>query len=113
MVTPTQLEAALTEYASLEHGWNSYDAAPIAPAAIEVARAFARDTTGIPWDCVPTTLGGVQLEIHQYGYDMEIEVKPDGTTWECFYAPLHTDAFKEVESATCAEALAFVREVAG
>ena len=103
-MTQAELEAALAEYATLARGWNSYGAGPIAPAAIEAARTFARETTSIPWSAVPLSSGGVQLEVHQRGYDLEIEVKADGETWECFYAPISSTIFTEIEDATYAGA---------
>ena len=54
----------------LKAGWDSYGAPAIAPEAVAAAQGF---------DVVPTSAGGVQLEWHRHGCDLEIEWGPDGT----------------------------------
>jgi len=55
---------------ALEPGWNSYGGNPITPAAIECLKGFY---------VVPLGDGGIQLETHQDGWDIEIGIGPDGT----------------------------------
>ena len=61
----------------LGRNWDSYGAAPIDPANVEVAlrilsRIKRKDT---PPPCVvPTSRGGIQLEWHLRGIDLEIEI---------------------------------------
>ena len=59
---------------ALEANWNSYGALPIAPSAVATVEQFAT---------VPTNHGGINLEIHRNGYDIEIEIGPDGKIVSC------------------------------
>ena len=54
----------------LPENWNSYGALPISGAAIKAAESMS---------IVPTCNGGVQLEWHINGHDIEIEFAQDGT----------------------------------
>lgn len=54
---------------ALEANWDSYGAPMIASAAIATVERFAT---------VPTSEGGIQLEIHKDGYDIEILIGHDG-----------------------------------
>ena len=58
----------------LKTDWNSYGSKPITDAAISTIESFA--TT-------PTNQGGIQLEIHRDGYDIEIEIDADGRIVNC------------------------------
>jgi hypothetical protein len=64
----------------LEPGWDSYGAKRIDPEAVEsarqVIRAIARPDTPAP-SIVPTSSGGVQIEWHTRGIDLEIELQPN------------------------------------
>jgi hypothetical protein len=65
----------------LPAGWNSYRARPIAAQAVWGALQLLRYT--MPLDApkpavVPTVRGGVQLEWHARGVDLEVEALPDG-----------------------------------
>ncbi len=57
-------------------GWDSYGSPPVDPncvaAAINVAFRILRDDSPIP-SVVPTSRGGLQLEWHRGGVDLEIE----------------------------------------
>lgn len=57
--------------ANLKEDWDSYGSCKISPLAIIAAKRIA---TG--WQAVPMNGGGVQLEIHVPGG--EIEIGPDG-----------------------------------
>ena len=61
-------------------GWDGYDAEPLDERAVEAARRFLR----YAWDAVPTNDGGVQLERHDSGLDMEISWTPEGALDEVF-----------------------------
>lgn len=59
----------LTSFLSLKPGWDTYRAKPITGAAIKTAEALR---------AVPVAHGGVQIEMHAGGMDIEIEIHPDG-----------------------------------
>ncbi len=54
---------------ALEEDWDSYGAVPIAVAALETLAGFS---------VVPCSSGGIQLEVHRDGYDIEIEIDAVG-----------------------------------
>ena len=54
---------------ALPFNWDSYGAKQITPEAMAMVDAVA---------VVPCCHGGDQLEIHRDGYDIEIEIGPDG-----------------------------------
>jgi len=63
----------------LPHGWNSYNAAPITEAAITSAeRLIDMLRTSLP-AIVPRSCGGIQIEWHEQGMNVEIEIDADGT----------------------------------
>lgn len=64
----------------LKPGWDSYNAKPIDPRCIEKAFQLWREASG-PWIVVPCTNGGVQLEQHRDGLDIEINISPALETW--------------------------------
>lgn len=53
----------------LKKNWDSYGAVPIAIASIVTIESIS---------IVPTSIGGLQLEIHKDGFDLEMEVSPTG-----------------------------------
>ena len=55
---------------ALKPNWDSYGAPRISRDAISTIEHFA---------AVPCSDGGIQLEIHRDGFDIEIVVGPDGT----------------------------------
>ena len=69
------LAARRSEFASrlaempTEHDWDSYGAHPTTEAALDTAYAI---------EPVPTVNGGIQVEVHRRGFDLEIEIAPDG-----------------------------------
>lgn len=76
---PEWLSAAASELVGLLHlapNWDSYGAHPIAPgqvvSALRVLTSIMKDETPPP-TIVPTNRGGVQLEWHTRGFDLEIE----------------------------------------
>ena len=100
---PERLVQALeraSELLQLRKGWNSYDAEPVSDAAFERTIEFLTTylVEGVVGPVlVPTVRGGVQLEWHRGGVDIEVDVGPDGSvswcvddrrTGEDFEAPL-------------------------
>ena len=67
---------ALAELLWLPADWDSYGALPVDPAHVhtmlEVLALVMRDDTPVPSVC-PTNRGGVQVEWHERGIDLEIE----------------------------------------
>jgi hypothetical protein len=57
------------ELLRLPDNWNGYGAKRITEAAISTLGSFA---------AVPTAVGGITLEVHRDGLDIEIEIGPDG-----------------------------------
>lgn len=55
-------------------GWDSYGAAPLDDRAVDAVRAFL----SWRWAVVPINSGGLQLERHDSGCDLEIEFGADG-----------------------------------
>lgn len=57
------------ELKSLKKGWDSYNGHSISHQAIRVVEELA---------VVPRSAGGLQLEIHRDGFDIEIMISPKG-----------------------------------
>lgn len=71
---------ALVELLALPENWNGYGAQvierPVVPVVLNfLAYVFAEGTPPLP-DLVPTIDGGVQLEWHVGGFDLEVEFSP-------------------------------------
>lgn len=66
--------AALRQMCFLEPNWDSYGAARIEPRAIERAIILLDSLAG-DWTPVPMSDGGVQLERHDEGFDIEITIR--------------------------------------
>lgn len=62
-------DARIDSLAALEQNWNSYGAPPPTLEALRVLRCL---------HVMPTNDGGVQIEWHCNGQDVEIEVGPNG-----------------------------------
>jgi hypothetical protein len=69
MSVPLLSEDWKQQLLALETGWDSYKARPITQAAIETLGQFS---------VVPCSSGGIQFEIHRDGFDIEIEIDPNG-----------------------------------
>ena len=67
---------SLVELLELEPNWDSYGALAVDPwrvnAMLEVLALVMRDDTPVPTVC-PTSKGGVQVEWHERGIDLEME----------------------------------------
>lgn len=59
----------------LKAGWDGYSAKPIDPRCIDRAAVLWGQVSG-DWQVVPCADGGVQLEQHRDGLDIEITVSP-------------------------------------
>lgn len=82
--------ARLQSFMKLERGWDSYDAAPINPLPVMIGIIMQTAPA-----VVPLSNGGVQMEWHRDGWDIELEITPDGCAILDFLAPavpLATDA---------------------
>lgn len=62
----------------LKANWNSYGAPPIDERCIQKAYELWRQLSG-EWQVVPCNDGGVQLEQHREGFDIEITVSRAAT----------------------------------
>jgi hypothetical protein len=76
-----ETEETLQGFATLPQGWDSYGAKLIErhaiDSAIELLRRIVQPDTPKP-AVVPTNRGGVQIEWHTRGVDLEIEITPRG-----------------------------------
>ena len=66
---------------ALPRGWNSYDASPVSDSALRRTVEFLVEYVAVGFDLpvvVPTVHGGLQLEWHCNGVDIEVEVASDG-----------------------------------
>ena len=74
------------ELQQLPRGWNSHGAEPVSDTAfrqtIEFLTAYMVGDVAVPV-LVPTVRGGLQLEWHRRGVDIEVEVNPDGSVSWC------------------------------
>lgn len=87
---PSWFPAAVDDFRrllQLPENWDTYGAAPIAAEAVAAAAALllrtASGDTPKP-SVVPTVDGGVQLEWHRHGIDLEVEIRPTGE-YSAFY----------------------------
>jgi len=69
MAAPTLGGPWRAELSWLVEGWDNDDGKPITSAAIHTIESFAT---------VPVSDGGIQLEIHRDGFDIEICIGADG-----------------------------------
>ena len=69
----------------LKDNWDSYGGKPITELALVGADLLLKALSGIqavePFIC-PCSNGGLQLEWHRNGYDLEIEISPEGQVSE-------------------------------
>ena len=73
---------SVTNLLRMPFGWDSYSAKPIDPRSAKVALYFLADLIGKQASApqiVPTVSGGIQLEWHQNGIDLEIEISASGS----------------------------------
>jgi hypothetical protein len=76
-----QIVQTIDELLALEEDWDSYGANRISPKACErtlaLLDAIMTDDTAAP-QVAPLSCGGIQLEWHQDGYDIEIGIQDEG-----------------------------------
>ena len=76
-MTSVQAYERLTSFADLKEGWDSYSGKPISPEAIDWAKILLV-RLGPGWIPIPCSDGGVQLEFHEQGIDIEIGIQKSG-----------------------------------
>lgn len=59
----------VSDLSKLPEGWNGDGGSKITQAAMDTLSSFA---------VVPTSSGGIQLEVHRDGFDIEIEIGANG-----------------------------------
>jgi hypothetical protein len=69
MAAPKIGEDWVEKLLRLKANWDGYHAEPINLSAIETVKGFS---------VVPKSDGGVQLETHRDGFDIEIDISSDG-----------------------------------
>jgi len=78
---------ALIRYAQMDEGWDSYSAPPLKRDAglfaLEILNSVMRPRTPLP-QVVPSSVGGVQLEWHEKGVDLELHVTAP-YEWELWF----------------------------
>ena len=72
-----ELMALFRRLAGLRTGWDSYGAHALSPVAVQRAIVLMRADLPVP-AVVPTRAGGIQMEWHRHGIDVEINVPPTG-----------------------------------
>lgn len=84
---------ALRKLTQLSPGWDSYRARPTSTRAAAVARELLRrtmqDETPVP-SIVPMSQGGIQLEWHLRGMNIEVTVPPTGSPVEVWCEDLQS-----------------------
>ena len=72
-----EVQGHLLKYAKMQEGWDSYGAPPVGwdtgMFALSVLNDVMRTRTPIP-QVVPSAAGGVQLEWHEKGIDLELHI---------------------------------------
>jgi hypothetical protein len=86
-----EVQSRLLQYAKMPKGWDSYGAPPVGwdagMFALSILSDVMRTRTPIP-QVVPSSAGGVQLEWHQKGIDLELHIT---RPYECeFWFQDHT-----------------------
>lgn len=90
--TLIELDRIAAEPSLRQHGWDTYGSEPLDDRAIAAARTFLR----YPWNVVPCPGGGIQLEMHASGFDIELEFAADGSV-ESAYAEVASSQASEGE----------------
>lgn len=78
-------ESRLDDLSELKENWNTYGAPPIDPRSILSARKLFRSIC-----VIPTTRGGIQIDSHVAGHDIEIELDETGSI--CVFSLEKSDA---------------------
>ncbi|HEX5483393.1 MAG TPA: hypothetical protein VFZ08_12280 [Terriglobia bacterium] len=100
----------LLDLMDLRPNWDSYGAGPIEGRAVEraVPLLFQLMTDDSPSpSTIPTSMGGIQLEWHQQGIDLEITIPPIGLVT----AFVHDDATGEEWELGLSDTLSRVKQI--
>lgn len=74
-MTFIQAHERLESFRELKEGWDSYGGKPIRERSIDWAKVILfRVGQGGGWTPIPCSDGGVQLEFHEQGIDIEIVI---------------------------------------
>jgi hypothetical protein len=74
-MTFAKAHETLESFYKLKEGWDSYGGKPISHRAIDWAKVLLlRLGQGGGWTPVPCSNGGIQLEFHEQGVDIEIMI---------------------------------------
>lgn len=90
----------MQQIAQLPANWSSYGSSPIEDVAIiRAAELLAEllESDGPAPTVIPTLRGGVQLEWHRNGSDVEIELSPEGVVSDVYVCDRQTDRTWEPE----------------
>lgn len=71
-------QQTLQKLSELGPNWDTYGAKPITEQALKAAMEITGIIANKPPSIVPTVEGGIQLEWHTCGHNIEIEIGPDG-----------------------------------
>jgi hypothetical protein len=71
---PISAYERLASFGRLQRNWDSYGAEPIDRRCIDKAMELLIKL-GKEWCPVPTVTGGIQLELHKDGFDMELQIE--------------------------------------
>ena len=93
----------LAEFRGAQRNWNGYGAQPFDSRALHNATSLILALNSQQPFVAPLTNGGVQLEWQDSGRELELEVRPDGFTYQ-------DDKDQEHQLGSVAEALAFVKD---
>ena len=82
-----EVQNHLVRFVRMEPGWDGYDAPPLRRDAglfaLEILQGVMRPRTPLP-QVVPSSMGGVQLEWHEKGIDLEIHITAP-YQWELWF----------------------------
>ena len=85
-----RIDGRLKELRSLARGWDGYDAPPISPAVLAFSRSVLQSIMTPhcpPPSLVPTHGGGIQLEWHLAGGDVELMIyRPADAALSAFFS---------------------------
>ena len=68
------LHARLDSLAKLSLGWDGYMGLPVKKQVIEKAKDLLLSLPDFNWHAVPGSGGDLQIEMHEQGFDIEINI---------------------------------------